>query len=98
MKKIFERIQEKKENRKLIEKENYETERKNTEKKINCNKKIMSKNEDDTEEGVMKKVEMFENKIQRKSVENSNVKMKKKIQTKLGQQMKFGAKVLIAQF
>ena len=83
LKKIFERIQEKKERRKLIDKETYKEERKKKEKKINCNKKIIE-DDIDTDERVKKKVEIFERKLHSKSVENSNVKFKKK----LGQQTK----------
>ena len=86
LKKIFERIQEKKERRKLMDKETCEEERKKNEKKIDCNKKIKKIIVDDidTDERVKKKVEIFERKLHSKSVENSNVKFKKK----LGQQTK----------
>ena len=88
MKKIFERIQEKKERRKLIDKETCEEERKKNEKKIDCNKKIKKIIVDDidTDERVKKKVEIFERKLHSKSVENSNSNVKFK--NKLGQQMK----------
>ena len=58
------------------------------EDKMKNDEKLTMKNDDEKKKEMMKKIEMFEKKIHYKEKENSNVKMKKKIQTKLGPQMK----------